>query len=78
MQHLLSSAAGLLHYLTALRPHVDAGAREVRVQTDTYTLEGRAAIDRLSVDLRAGRLIRFKIFDSAVGDRDVEVNYHGN
>jgi hypothetical protein len=78
MQHLLSSVAGLLHYLTALRPHVDAGTREIRVQTDTYSLEGKDALERLSVDLRAGRLTRFKIFDSVLGDRDIEVNYHGN
>jgi hypothetical protein len=78
MEHLLSSASGLLHYLTAVRHHIDAGTREVKVQTESYTLEGKEAIDRLSVDLRAGRLTRFKLFDSVVGDRDIEVNYHGN
>jgi hypothetical protein len=78
MQHLLSSAAGLLHYLTSVRQHIDSGTREVRVQTDSYTLEGKEAIDRLSVDLRAGRLTRFKLYDSVVGDRDIEVNYHGH
>jgi hypothetical protein len=78
MQHLLSSTAGLLHYLAAARHQIVAGLREVRVQTDSYTLEGLEAIDRLSVDLRAGRLTRFKLFDSVVGDREIEVNYHGN
>ncbi|CAB3791579.1 hypothetical protein [Pararobbsia alpina] len=78
MQHLLSSATGLLHYLTTMRQLIDADAREIKVQTESYTLEGKEAIDRLSVDLRAGRLIRFKLFDSVVGNRDIEVNYHGN
>ena len=78
MQHLLSSASHLLHYLTALRAPIDAGTRQVRAQTDEYSLEGKAAIDRLSVDLRAGRLVRFKLYDSEVGDRDIEVNYHGS
>jgi hypothetical protein len=78
MQHLLSSTAGLLHYLTAARQQIDAGTREVRVQTESYTLEGKEALDRLSIDLRAGRLTRFKLFDSVIGDREIEVNYHGN
>jgi hypothetical protein len=78
MQHLLSSTAGLLHYLAEARRQLDGGARVVRVQTDSYTLEGKEAIDRLAVDLRAGRLTKFKLFDSVVGDREIEVNYHGN
>jgi hypothetical protein len=76
MQHLLASAGHLLHYLTALRSQIDSG-RKVRVETEFYTLEGRAAIDRVSVDLKAGRITRFKLFDSEIGDRDVEVNYLG-
>ena len=77
MQHLLSSAGHLLHYLTSLRNQLEAGSRTIRVETADYTLEGKAAIDRVSLDLKAGRLTRFKLFDSAVGNRDVEVNYHG-
>ncbi|MEJ0004220.1 MAG: hypothetical protein WDN30_12940 [Pararobbsia sp.] len=78
MQHFLSSAVNLMHYLTALRPHIEAGTRQVRAETEHYTLEGKEAIDRLSVDLRAGRLTRFKLYDTVVGDRDIEVNYLGN
>ena len=78
MEHFLSSASGLLHYLTGLRRHVDAGTRKIKAQTESYTLEGKDAIDRLSVDLRAGRLTRVKLYDSVIGDRDIEVNYLGN
>jgi hypothetical protein len=78
MQHFLSSSSHLLHYLTGLRAHIAAGTRQIKAQTEEYSLEGMAAIDRLSVDLRAGRLIRVKLYDSVVGDRDIEVNYHGN
>lgn len=76
MQHLISSAGHLLHYLTSLRPSLETG-RKIRVETEHYTLEGRAAIDRVSLDLKAGRITHFKIFDSVLGDRDVEVNYLG-
>ncbi|RKP49752.1 hypothetical protein [Pararobbsia silviterrae] len=77
MQHLLSSASYLLHFMTSLRPFVQAGTRTIRVETDTYSLEGKAAIERISLDLKAGRLTRFRLFDSELGNRDVEVNYHG-
>jgi hypothetical protein len=78
MEHFLASAQGLLHYLTGLRRHIDAGTRQIKAQTDDYTLEGKDAIDRLSVDIRAGRLTRVKLYDSVMGDRDIEVNYLGN
>ena len=77
MQHLLSSAGHLLHYLTSLRAHIDAGTRTVRIETEDYILEGRAAVERASLDLKAGRLTRLRIIDSAIGSRDVEVNYLG-
>jgi hypothetical protein len=77
MQHLLASAGSLLHYLTSLRSQLDTAGRKIRVETPDYTLEGKAGIDRVSLDLKAGRLIRFKLFDSALGNRDVEVNYLG-
>ena len=77
MQHLLASAGPLLHYLTGLRSEVHGGSRTVRVETDQYRLEGKAAIERVSLDLKAGRLTRFKIFDSVLGNRDIEVNYLG-
>jgi hypothetical protein len=76
MQHLLSSAGHLLHYLTSLRSQIDMG-RKIRVETEYYTLEGKAAIERVSLDLKAERITRFKLFDSVMGNRDVEVNYHG-
>lgn len=76
MQHLISSAGHLLHYLTSLRPALDGG-RKIRIVTEHYTLEGKAAIDRVSLDLKAGRITHFRLFDSAVGDQDVEVNYLG-
>jgi hypothetical protein len=78
MQHLLAAAGPLLHYLTSLRTEVSAGSRTVRVETDQYRLEGKAAIERVSLDLRAGRLTRVKIFDSVLGNRDIEVNYLGH
>jgi hypothetical protein len=76
VQHLLSSAGHLLHFLTSLRSQVELG-RKIRVETDQYTLEGKAAIERVSLDLKAGRLTRFKLFDSELGNHEVEVNYHG-